>query len=123
MSARWREPVFFDHGGARMLRLEFPAGLAHRELLAAFDRAGAVVRAAPPASLRILTVLGARFNAESAAAMKRFALANKPHVRASAVVAPGAFWRVVVTGLQVEGREDMTLFDGEAEARDWLATR
>ena len=115
------EPKLIQHRGQEILRLDFSA-LSHAELLAAFESAGRLIRSRPPSSLRILTVLQARFNAESAEALKQYGVANRPHVRASAVVGT-SFWRVVVTSLQVQGRDDLTLFDDEASALDWLASR
>jgi len=114
-------PTFEEHEGRRVLRLDFRQ-LGHEELLAAFVRAGEVIRAAPPDSLRILTLLGSRFNEQSAEAFKAYALANKPHVHASAVIGT-AFWNVVVSSLKLRGRSDVTVFESEPAALDWLASR
>jgi hypothetical protein len=114
-------PTFEEHRGHRILRLDF-RHLAHEELLAAFVRAGEVIRAAPPRSLRILTLLGSRFNEQSAEAFKAYALANKPHVLASAAVGT-AFWNVLVASLKLKGRSDVMVFEDEAAALDWLASR
>ena len=113
------KPAFIRHRGQEILRLDF-VGLAHAELLAGFDAAGRLVRAQPLGSLRVHTVLRSRFNAESAEALKRYDHANRPYVRASAVVGTN-FWKVIVTSLQLRGREDLVLFEDELSALDWLA--
>ncbi len=113
------EPRFVLHAGKEILRLDY-SGLSHAELLAAFDTAGRVIRSHPLRSLRILTLLKSHFNAESAEALKRYGMTNRPHVRASAVIGT-SFWNVPVMSLQVSGREDLVLFDDEARALDWLA--
>ena len=115
------EPVFVSHGGKRILRLDF-GSLSRHELQDAFDLAGSMIAEAGPASLRILTLLGSAVTAESAEAFKRYALRNRPHVFASAIVAT-PFWKIIVTDLLVRGREDLMLFDRELEALDWLASR
>jgi len=115
------EPSYLERGGQRILRLDF-RGLAHQPLLAAFERAGQEIRAAPRHSLRILTLLGSRFNEQSAEAFKAYALANKPHVHASAVVGT-AFWNVVVASLKLNGRKDVKVFEDEAAAVAWLAAQ
>jgi len=115
------EPVFVSHGGKRILRLDF-GGLSRRELLDAFDLAGSMIAEAGPASLRILTLLASAVTEESAGAFKRYALRNRPHVFASAIVAT-PFWKIIVTDLLVRGRDDLMLFDHELEALDWLASR
>ncbi|MFL5272359.1 MAG: bacteriohemerythrin [Anaeromyxobacteraceae bacterium] len=113
--------AFVQHRGRQILRLDY-AGLATAELLAAFAIAGATIAREPLGSLRILTVLTSPFTGETAEAFKRYALANRPYVLASAVVA-STFWRVIVTDLQVHGREDLALFGEEAPAKEWLAAR
>jgi hemerythrin len=116
-----RRFAYVQHRGRQILRLDYGA-LATAELLEAFTIAGATIARAPLASLRILTVLTSPFTGETAEAFKRYALANRPYVLASAVVA-GSFWRVIATDLQVHGREDLVLFGEEGAAKDWLAAR
>jgi hypothetical protein len=114
-------PVHVEHRGKPVLRLDYKR-LSPRELVAAFDLAGRVIRAAPPASLRVLTVLDAHFDERTSVAFREYALENRPHVLASAALGT-AFWRVLVMGLQLHGREDVVLFDDEPAALDWLASR
>ena len=115
------QPVYILHGGKRILRLDY-TGLSPLELIEALELAGSAIATTPPTSLRILSILAAAVTSDAAEAFKRVALANREHVFASAVVGT-SFWKIIVTDLQVRGREDLMLFDREAEALDWLASR
>ena len=119
MLAPMFEPKFVERRGARILRLEY-SKLSPAELAAAADQVRRVVAAEPLRSARILTVIHSKLTADGADALKRCALANRPYVRAGAVMASN-FWNVIVTDL-AHGREDMQLFDDEASALDWLAS-
>jgi hypothetical protein len=110
--------VYFEHRGVRVLRLEY-TGLAPAELSIAFQRARNVIDAAPAHSLRILTLLDSRFDEDGAEEFKRYAIANRPFVSRSAVVASG-FWRVVATSVKLHGRTDLMLFDRPEAALAWL---
>jgi len=112
-------PTFIQYRGARILRLEF-SRLSEPEIVAAANQVHCVVAAEPRRSVRTLTVLGSWLTKERSDALKRCALANRPYVRAGAVVAP-TFWRVIATELQSRGREDLRFFTDEASALDWLS--
>lgn len=113
------QPRFVEHCGRRVLRLDY-RGLEPAQLKEAFQQAGRVIAAEPDGSLRILTMLESRFDADVVAVLRRYAAENRPHVRSSAVVVAG-FWRVVLTTIKLHERPDLFLFDGEEEALDWLA--
>ncbi|HEX7623983.1 MAG TPA: hypothetical protein VF400_10470 [Anaeromyxobacteraceae bacterium] len=113
------EPRFVEHRGVRILRLEF-SHLSGAELVAAADQVRGIVAAEPLRSVRALTILSSWLTEERSDALKRCALANRPYVRAGAVVAP-TFWRVVATDLQAHGREDLRFFTDEASALEWLS--
>jgi hypothetical protein len=111
-------PEFIQHGGLRVLRLDY-SGFLPAELTEAFGRAGELIAAQPVGSLRILTLLDSRFDADAAEAFKRYAIGNRPYVRASAVVAAG-FWKVLLTSVKLHGRRDLALFDDPTAALEWL---
>ncbi len=115
------ESKFVEHRGQRILRLEY-SKLSSTELVAATDQVRRLVAAEPLGSARILTVINSKLTAQGAATLKQCALANRPYIRAGAVVA-SSFWKVIVADVQVHGREDLTMFDDEASALDWLASR
>jgi hypothetical protein len=112
------EPRFVQHGGVRILRLEF-SRLSGPEITAAADQVRALVAAEPLGSVRTLTILSSRLSAEGADALKQSALANRPYIRASAVVAT-SFWKVIAADIQVHGRPELMMFDDEASATTWL---
>jgi hemerythrin len=114
-------PTYTFCRGKRILRLDF-TGLERTDLFVAFDLAGKTIRAEPPASLRILTILESSIASDTAEAFKSYALKNRPHVFASAIVGT-SFWKVIVTDLFGRGREDLVLFENETEALDWLSSR
>jgi hypothetical protein len=58
--------------------------------------------------------------APAAAVLRDCAIANAPHIRASAVVG-SAFWRAIAADVQARGREELRVFEREAEALDYLA--
>ncbi|HYS82060.1 MAG TPA: hypothetical protein VEM76_15225 [Anaeromyxobacteraceae bacterium] len=113
------EPRFIEHRGVRILRLEY-ADLSPAELVAAADQVRQLVATQPPRSVRTLTILKSKLTNEGAEALKRAALANRPYIIAGAVVA-GSFWRVIAADLRARGREDLTTFDDEASALEWLS--
>jgi len=55
-------------------------------------------------------------------ALKEYALATEPHIRARALVGP-SFWRALGAVLQARGREEIMMSEDEAAALDWLASR
>jgi hypothetical protein len=111
-------PQFIQHRGRRVLRLDY-ADLEPAELEAAFQGAGDVIAGEPPESLRVLTILHSRFDGKAIEALRRYAVANRPHVRSSAVVVDG-FWSVIVMSIKLHERHDLRLFDTEEDALDWL---
>ncbi len=113
------EPKFIEHRNVRILRLEF-AHLSGPEMVSAADQVRGVVAAEPLHSVRTLTILSSWLTEERAEALKRCALANRPYVRAGAVVAP-TFWRVIATDLRARGREDLSFFTDEGSALEWLS--
>jgi hypothetical protein len=114
-------PEFIQHRGERILRLDYSA-LASADLVVAADQVRRLVTAEPLKSVRALTILYSRLTADAAAALKHAALANAPHIRASAMVG-SIFWKVMAADVQAHGREELQLFDDEASALDWLASR
>ena len=112
-------PKFIEHRGQRILRIDYSA-LSPADLVVATDQVRRVVTAQPPRSVRTLTIIYALLTADAAAALKACALANAPHIRASAMVG-SSFWRVVAADIQAHGREELAMFDDQLSALDWLA--
>jgi hypothetical protein len=118
-SARVFAPTFIHHRGQRILRLDF-SHLEPAWLVVAAGHVRRMVTAEPLGSVRTLTVIFADLTSNSAAAIKHCALADKPHIRASAMVGSDA-WRRVAADVRAHGREELTIFENEVSALDWLA--
>lgn len=114
-------PTFVEHRGERILRIDF-SDLEARDLVVAADQVRRIVTAEPLRSVRVLTILYTRLTADAAAALKQCALANEPHVRATALVG-SSIWRALGAVVQARGREELLMSDDEASALDWLASR
>lgn len=92
------------------------------EALAAIAEAQQLVTSRPEGSVLTLTyVAGARFTREIVEALKRLAAANKPYVKAGAVVGMTGLQRAIYIAVtQFSGRR-LETFAGIDEAKDWLA--
>jgi hypothetical protein len=112
-------PQHVVHEGVEILRLDY-THLGAAELGSAFAVAERLIASHSPGSLRILTLLDSSFDASAAEALKRYAVSNRPFVRASAVVAVG-FWSAVVVTIKLHERRDLRMFGDEAAALAWLA--
>jgi hypothetical protein len=115
-------PVFIDHGGKRILRVDY-SGIGARDLPGALSAAMQVVAKEPRSSIRILTIVNEHFDAFAADAIKRYSAHNAPYLRASAIVGASPFRKVLMEGLKLQGRRELEAFDTEAEALAWLAAR
>jgi hypothetical protein len=115
---------FITHRGTTICFLDF-SGITDPALaLAAIREAQTIVTQQPPASVRTLTyVKDATFNRAVVAALKELARANKPHVRAGAIVGMGGIQRAVYIAVtQFTGRRLPTFSDLD-QAKDWLASQ
>jgi len=119
-AARVFEPKLIQHRGALILRVDF-SGLSTPEIVAACEVVQRTVAAEPPHSLRVLTVLYTRLSAEAVEAVKRCAVADTPHIKASAMVG-SPFWRAVAADVQARWRQELRTFDDEPAALEWLAS-
>ena len=104
--------------GVRILRLDF-RGLRDEQLLAALETAARHIRAQPPSSLRILTLLTPNLAAATEEAFRAFGAANAPYALAGAVVTQGLGPSVSAV-LTVRGRGEVPLFGDEASALEYL---
>ena len=116
------DPVFVEHGGVRILRVDY-SGLSARELPSSLKATMKVIATQPRASLRVLTVVNAHFDAVAAEAIKAYSAHNTPFLRASALVGATHFRKVLLESLKLRGRKDLEAFETEAEALAWLARR
>ena len=117
-----RAPEFIEHQGVPILRVDY-SGLSPRELPAALQATMKVIAMQPRASVRILTVVNAHFDAIAAEAIKAYSAHNASYLRASALVGATHFRKVLLESLKLHGRKDLEAFESEGDALTWLAAR
>ncbi len=97
---------------------------APEEQVAYYAHAHEIIAQFPPKSALILTIgTNARFNQDSAAAIKEFAIQNTPYVKASAAI--GAEGLREITRISIERRTERNVraFNTYTEAMDWLVSQ
>lgn len=115
---------FIEHRGKRILLLEYSGITNSTEALAEIEKSKRVVRAQPPGSLLVMTVVrGARYNTTVLQAMKDLAAHNAPYVRASAVVGMAGLHRIAYQAVILFSKRNIQTFDQESQALDWLAAQ
>jgi hypothetical protein len=92
------------------------------EALPLIDEAETLVARSQPKSALILTdVTGARYNRETAAAIKNYAAHNTPYTRASAVVGVEGALNIVLQSVLILTRREIKYCKTRQEALDWLS--
>lgn len=115
---------FVDHGGARILLIDFSHLQKTDEILAEVERARTLIARQPPASLLTLThVRGARYSPPVMDALKQLTAHNKPFVKAAAVVGMEGLHRVLYRAVILFSRRNIEAFDDLDAARAWLVTQ
>ncbi len=119
-----RERVrFVEHQSRRLLLLDFSQCSAE-EVLQTIGDAEKTIRVQPPRSLLTLTdVTGTRYNLEVTQAMKEFVHANKPHVRAAAVVGIDGLKKIVYEAVMRFSGRNVPVFPDLETAKDWLVAQ
>jgi hypothetical protein len=112
-----------DHRGAEIMYLDFSGlqdGAAAQEVM---DAAQAAITSRPEKTALTLTdVTGATFDAQVAEALWKLLRANKPHVRAGAVVGMATEEQRMLFDLVThQSRRRLEAFDDVERAKDWLA--
>jgi hypothetical protein len=108
--------------GVSILRVDFSEATPD-EILATIIAAKAIILHAPERSVLTLTLTkGARYDTRVSEAMKRYAVQNKPFVKAAAVVGLSGLQQILYSAIiRLSGRT-MSTFDDEDDARVWLAS-
>lgn len=115
---------FIEHRGTRILLQDYSGIRDPQQALREIARSRELVARQPPGSLLILThVRDARYNAAVLQAMKEMAAHNAPYVKASAVVGMSGLHRIAYQAVILFSRRTIRVFDGEADALDWLASQ
>jgi hypothetical protein len=108
------------HNGRQILFLDF-SGCNVEDFHISIKEAEKLIRAEPPNSVLTLTdVTGAKYNLEVTKAIKEFAIANKPFVKAGAVIGLDALKKIIYNSIMhVSGRK-LLAFDDIEKAKNWL---
>ncbi|HSU15447.1 STAS/SEC14 domain-containing protein [Longimicrobium sp.] len=113
---------FIDHGGHRILLLDYSNIRHPQEAVDAIHHSMREVAKHPPGSLRVLTnVRDARYNAAVLQALKELAAHNAPYVKASAIVGMSGLHRIAYQAVILFSRRKIQTFDTQEQALDWLA--
>lgn len=115
--------MFIEYERKRLLRLDY-VGLSPEAVIAYMEQAKPVIATEPPRSVRLLSVVGIHMTEEIAAALKRFAMHNRPFVLASAIVGATPFQKSAIgLAITAQGRKNVEMFDDEQQAKDWLVAQ
>lgn len=114
---------FIEHQNRRLLLLDFSECSAE-EVLRLILVAEKIIRAQPPRSLLTLTdVTGTKYNMDVTQAMKEFTHANKPHVRAAAVIGIDGLKKIVYEAVMRFSGRNVPVFPDIETAKDWLVSQ
>ncbi len=113
ISHRGREIIFTDLSGTAEIE----------EQTAILNRAEALIRSRPPASvLSLIDYSGARYGLRSVEIQKNFSAAVTPYMKASAVTGISGMMRIILRSVvRITGR-NIRDFPGIEQAKDWLAS-
>jgi hypothetical protein len=113
------------HRGATLLYTDYSNLSDWKDWKALIDAERAVMPAEPLGSVRAIAVFtGSRFSVEVVDAIKQLAVANRPHMKASALVGLSALQKsVFLKGIERTSDRTFGLFDTTEEALDWLAAQ
>lgn len=115
---------FIAHQNQQICLLDFRGITAPADALAAIAEARALITAQPPASVLTLTcVAGSLFNREVTKALRELAEANKPFVKAGAIVGMSGLQRAVYLAVTQFTRRRLATFATIDQAKDWLVAQ
>ena len=115
---------FTSHQGKNILVVDLSGSPGEAVSAPILAGARAMIDAAPPKSLLLLTnVTNTHYDAGSAEAMKLYSKQNNPYVKASAVVGAVGIKRILLNAVvKITGRHIAT-FDTVEAGLDWLAAQ
>ena len=114
---------FITHKGKQILHIDF-SNCNSQEMLGYMQEAHRVISGQPKNSVLTLTdVTNAHYNRAVSAALKEYTNANKPFVKAAAVVGVTGMKEVILNAIILFTRRSFSLFDNIEKAKEWLATK
>jgi len=110
------------HRGCSILFTDYSGFTTGEEWHALIEAERQIMPKEPLGSVRALAVFtGSRFSTEVFDAIKKLAVANKPHMKASALVGLSPLQRTTfLKGIESTSSRAFGLFDTVEEAMDWL---
>ena len=114
---------FIDHGGQRIILLDF-SGITDPEIgLVEVARARAfIARQKPDGSHFTLTdVTGTRYDRKIVDAFKEMTVHNRPFIKAAAIVSDSALHRAAISMIAVFSRRRLEVVDSREKGLAWLA--
>lgn len=116
---------FIEHGGQRIVLLDF-SGLQETEHgLAAVAEARAFIGALVPdgSHFTLTDTTGTRYDRKTIEAVKAMTVHNRPYVRAAAVVSDSSLHRAAISMIALFSKRRLEVFDTRERALAWLATQ
>lgn len=115
---------FIEHRGTRILLSDLSGIRTTEELQRAVRLGSELVQSQPPHSLLILVdVTGVEYNIESFAVVQQSVAANRPYIRARAVVGLPQVAAVPFSLVARLAGSPMASFDDLEAAKDWLVSQ
>lgn len=110
------------HNGKKIVHLDFANFVETKSSLEAIEEARVFVAKHPPNSVYTLTdCTNSRANEEIVNGLKALAKANKPFVKAGAVVGLSAIQRVLFKTVMAFSGRNLSAFATLDEAKEWLS--
>jgi hypothetical protein len=116
---------FIDHRGTRIVLLDFVDIVDTEVGLAAVAEAGRFIGALPHdgTALTCTDATGTRYDRRIIDALKEMTKANRPIVKAAAIVSTSPIHRAAVSMLGIVSRRKLESFDTREKALEWLVSQ
>ena len=116
---------FMEHMGRRIVLLDFAGITDLDDGLAAVAEATSFIGAQPVGgdTMTLTDVTDTRYDRKIVEAFKVMTAANRPIVRAAAIVSNSSIHRAAISMIALFSRRKLQVFDSRAQALDWLVTQ
>jgi hypothetical protein len=112
-----------SHAGKELVSIDL-SGCKSSELTPIIEEAKRVIASRPESSVLVLTnVTGTQLNKQASEIMKTFAAANKPYVKASAVVGVDGLVNIFYKAVQAFSGRNLPTFPTIDQAKEWLVAQ
>ncbi|MFL5608726.1 MAG: hypothetical protein ACJ8AD_19880 [Gemmatimonadaceae bacterium] len=116
---------FVDHRGKRIIVLDFAGIIDVEEGLTAVAEASRFIGAQPAdgTSMTLTDVRDTRYDRRIVDAFKQMTAANRPIVKAAAVVSNSPIHHAAISLIALFSRRKIQIFESRESALDWLAAQ